>query len=55
MRTSLKTILQDQWHWITEYLRQSSTAPASKVTHQFELHLVLPIVRYASHEHYDVT
>lgn len=50
MRIILKTILQDQWHWITKNLRQSPTAPPSEVTHQFELHLVLPTVHYASHE-----
>lgn len=50
LRTSLKTMLQYQWHQIKENLSWSSTAPALTVTCWFELHLVLPTGHYAFHE-----
>lgn len=50
LRTSLKTMLQNQRHQIKENLSWSSTAPALTVTCLSELHLVLPTVHSASHK-----
>lgn len=50
MWTSLKTMLQNQWHQTKENLSWPSTAPPSMVTCWFELYLVLPTIHYASHE-----